>query len=311
MPIQSAVLFLVSILASVLLIGFSFALKTRYQARFLDYYFYFIIVVISYGFVNWIGPAFVIYFSEVSSDKSINSIVLFIAIAVPLALVKLYLFILLLLKLLDLTLNKHFSHLFYTISALLIIIAVFVLNRDLGGESLTNSRSFLTLLGVLVLVASFLSIFYFLSRVGTLKNERLERSAQNFGWVYLIAYFVYASPFYLTHFFDLSWYMHVSPYFYYAMHLVPMIFIGQFARLHQLENPFQSTKPFNLDRIVESYDISKRERTILKLVLQGKTNNEIADQLFISPNTVRNHIYNIYGKTRVKNRIQLKTLCDG
>jgi DNA-binding CsgD family transcriptional regulator len=62
---------------------------------------------------------------------------------------------------------------------------------------------------------------------------------------------------------------------------------------------------------VESYDISKRERTILELVLKGKTNNEIADQLFISPNTVRNHIYNIYGKTQVKNRIQLKTLCDG
>ena len=41
-------------------------------------------------------------------------------------------------------------------------------------------------------------------------------------------------------------------------------------------------KPWNLDRVSEKYDISKRERTILELVLKGKNNKEIAEQLYSS-----------------------------
>ncbi len=311
MPIQSAVLFLIAILASALLLGFSFALKSRYHARYLDFYFYFIIAVVSYGFVNWIGPFLLIYFIEVSSDQSIDAIFLFIACAVPLVFVKLYLFVLLLLKLLDLSLNKLLSQVFCTIAGLSMIIAAYTLSRDFGGESLAISHSFLTLLGVFILVANFMSIFYFLSKIETLENGTLKKYARNFGWAYLVAYFVYASPYYLAYFVDLPWYQDASPYIYYVMHLVPMIFLKQFAQLQQKESRSQATEPMSLDRMTEKYGISKRERTILELVLNGKNNQEIADQLFISPNTVRNHIYNIYGKTQVKNRIQLKTLCDG
>ncbi|NOR20224.1 MAG: hypothetical protein GQ538_09080 [Xanthomonadales bacterium] len=286
-------------------------LKTKYKARYLDFYFYFIIVVVSYGFVNWVGSSFVVSFLDVSPDKSIGAVILFIACAVPLALLKLFLFILLFQKLLALPFNKKLAILFYGVSALLIIIAAYVLSQDLGGERLANSHNFLTLLGVLIIVASFMSIFYFLSRIETLENKKLQRYARNFGWAYLAAYFVYASPYYLAYFADLSWYQDSAPYIYYVMHLFPMIFLKQYAQYHHEESPTQVTKSLNLDRIVRDYDISKRERMIMELVLKGKNNNEIADQLFISPNTVRNHIYNIYGKTQVKNRIQLKTLCDG
>ena len=311
MPIQSAVLFLFSILASALLLGYSFTLKSKYQARYLDFYFYFIIVVVSYGLVNWIGPSFVVNFLEVSSDKSIDAVILYIACAVPLALIKLSLFLLLFLRLLDLPLDRQFAKLFYAISALSIIIAAYVLGQDLGGEDLANSHNFMALFGVLLIVANFMCIFYFLARIEILESRELQNHARNFGWAYLVAYFVYASPYYLAYFVDLAWYQDVSSYLYYAMHLIPMIFLREFAQLHQQLNPLHSTEPMNLNQIVEKYEISKRERTILELVLEGKNNNEIAGLLFISSNTVRNHIYNIYGKTQVKNRIQLKTLCDG
>ena len=53
------------------------------------------------------------------------------------------------------------------------------------------------------------------------------------------------------------------------------------------------------------------EKTILVLAIDGLNNSEIADRLSISPNTVRNHIYNIYKKLGVRNRTQLRRLCDG
>ena len=48
-----------------------------------------------------------------------------------------------------------------------------------------------------------------------------------------------------------------------------------------------------------------RESEILQLVSQGATNREIARQLYISENTVKNHLKNIMTKLHIKNRVQL------
>ena len=60
-----------------------------------------------------------------------------------------------------------------------------------------------------------------------------------------------------------------------------------------------------LNRLVDEYGISHREREILSVLLQGKSHKEIEGELFISYHTVKNHIYNIYQKLDVKNRHQL------
>jgi DNA-binding NarL/FixJ family response regulator len=50
--------------------------------------------------------------------------------------------------------------------------------------------------------------------------------------------------------------------------------------------------------------LSKREKQVLRLVVDGKENDEIARELFISRHTVKNHISSILLKLRVSNRIQ-------
>jgi LuxR family transcriptional regulator of csgAB operon len=50
--------------------------------------------------------------------------------------------------------------------------------------------------------------------------------------------------------------------------------------------------------------LTPREIEILTMVAVGAKNEEIADELFISPNTVRTHIYNIFKKIDVPNRLQ-------
>ena len=52
-------------------------------------------------------------------------------------------------------------------------------------------------------------------------------------------------------------------------------------------------------------NLSRQERNVQDLILQGKTNKEIANELFISISTVKTHITNIYGKLRVSNRKEL------
>jgi LuxR family maltose regulon positive regulatory protein len=47
-----------------------------------------------------------------------------------------------------------------------------------------------------------------------------------------------------------------------------------------------------------------REAEILKLIAAGLTNREIASQLVISPETVKKHASNIYGKLSVTSRTE-------
>jgi len=55
---------------------------------------------------------------------------------------------------------------------------------------------------------------------------------------------------------------------------------------------------------VTQAELSDRELEVLKLIAIGKDNAEIAQALFISPKTVKNHISNILMKLQIENRIQ-------
>lgn len=58
----------------------------------------------------------------------------------------------------------------------------------------------------------------------------------------------------------------------------------------------------------ERYDITCREQEVLTMLLQGKNNKEIEETLFISPNTIRNHISALYRKIGINSRGQLMNL---
>jgi DNA-binding CsgD family transcriptional regulator len=63
-----------------------------------------------------------------------------------------------------------------------------------------------------------------------------------------------------------------------------------------------------LDRWLEARNLSPRERQIACCVLEGKSNKAIEKELFIGRRTVESHLYSIYRKLGVKNRLQLARL---
>lgn len=58
---------------------------------------------------------------------------------------------------------------------------------------------------------------------------------------------------------------------------------------------------FNAE-LASNLNISKRELEVLELISKGYSNQEIAEELFISLNTVKTHISNLYLKLEVSNR---------
>jgi DNA-binding NarL/FixJ family response regulator len=70
--------------------------------------------------------------------------------------------------------------------------------------------------------------------------------------------------------------------------------LAEFTRLSERPAPAAS--------LVEP--LSDREREILRLIASGSSNREIADQLFITEGTVKNHVTNILSKLDVRDRTQ-------
>lgn len=74
------------------------------------------------------------------------------------------------------------------------------------------------------------------------------------------------------------------------------------AMIHEKENSSEENQVVDF---CQYYQMTRRESEILRLVLKGKKNQEIADELFISVGTVKSHIYSIYKKLAVDRRSQL------
>jgi len=55
--------------------------------------------------------------------------------------------------------------------------------------------------------------------------------------------------------------------------------------------------------------LSRRETEIVSLVVQGFRNRDVAEKLFISEQTVKNHVHSIFGKMGVRDRLEL-ALCS-
>jgi len=76
---------------------------------------------------------------------------------------------------------------------------------------------------------------------------------------------------------------------------------------HKYEVPINNEK---INTFFNCYQISERERDLINLIIRGISNQDIADQLYISVNTVKTHIRNIYRKTSVSNRYQLISIIN-
>lgn len=57
--------------------------------------------------------------------------------------------------------------------------------------------------------------------------------------------------------------------------------------------------------LINQYKLTSREAEVAEFILQGLLDKEISDKLFLSKRTVETHIYNLYKKLGISNRIEL------
>ncbi len=91
--------------------------------------------------------------------------------------------------------------------------------------------------------------------------------------------------------------------------LLILLFLGDFKLEFRInkhdthENPVETTR-MDLDKL------SNTELNIMRLVADGKSNQEIANQLFISVHTVKKHISHIFKKLNLSSRSETRKYKD-
>lgn len=76
----------------------------------------------------------------------------------------------------------------------------------------------------------------------------------------------------------------------------------------EIQAAFQASAPAVSSKGLDENPLTKREQEILALVASGKSNQEIANILYITPGTVRVHVHTILQKLEVRDRTQATVL---
>jgi len=92
---------------------------------------------------------------------------------------------------------------------------------------------------------------------------------------------------------------------YFGSNLAPLLYIWLSADRIFEPVKAETTSAERMERLFEQHGVTKRERQIVREICTGKTNREIAETLFISLQTVKDHTHRIYSKLGISSRIQL------
>lgn len=160
--------------------------------------------------------------------------------------------------------------------------------------------------GFLMILLVFLWLVYAIFAAGKCKDPLLKKNIRLFSYLTIgsmavLMLFLFSIIFGGMEF---LWIFALTSFLFFGMN-VPGFFV--------LKTWFKRSKgrvqdyclPENLSRLKDQYHLSPREQEIISLVLNGSTNRDIANQVYISLETVKKHLYNVYKKIGVKNRLQL------
>ncbi len=108
-------------------------------------------------------------------------------------------------------------------------------------------------------------------------------------------------------FFDVSVYVDLV---FVIMFFAVNAFLPVYFTYGTLMSPFtvEPCRDMSFEDFCRKFDVSPRETDIVREICNGLSNKEIADKLFISLQTVKDHTHRIYIKTNVRSRVQLINL---
>ncbi len=282
----------------------SFLLYKKHKLESLKYIHYFILISIIFALFNWIGPE--ITSGLIKPDPEHNDrflVFLLKTLGFPFLIFKLYILFLL---------SQQFSQKPYPSFAkplVLILLTVLLIIHPITSilsvkSSLSGIMLFYKIIeGNLLVLFQYILILMILFPARHYPRENMKYIGWIFGKWYFIGFSIAVAVMNLKLGLTLGYYL--SIFLFFSILVPPILFIHHFLKQSAARNPNLHSDSFKLDQFSHEYKLSAREREILALILENKSNKEIEDLQYISMQTVKNNISRIYRKVDVNNRHHL------
>lgn len=307
------ILLFAPLIAGAISIFFAYRLMKRFRAPFTGSFFYFTVFLYIFGTYSLAGAGILDHIlTRMEIDQQVmHSARLFaIFLGIPFLALAEFMFLRSITEFLGKKPSNALTIPYFTsLTAVFILYGVYAvrINRfNLGDyQSLMQIQRWVFSGFMLVIYLS--SYLYIISSTRKEADQPSGRYLRNFGAWYL-AYVVL-----IITTLTLSDYLPLLRQFFFLIflswHLIPILFMNIYLSKHQnpvseLPDDFES----RLQAFVEEHDISKRECEVVRQICRGLSNQEISETLFISVQTVKDHIHRIFVKTGVKNRVQLTNM---
>jgi len=300
--------FILCLAVSIMGILITIELRKKTGQHYLSSLLFYLVFLSAYGLYGIWGQQFLFYvLTPVESSVLMGKISLFLSfLGVPFLVTAWFM-------LLKLTLDIRFKKIptYWIIAFFLINVSCIILSwiflRVFSADSIItdSSRIFFTSFSfIYFLIAGLILIF---SR--SITNVYKEGSSITIlGWLLIGSGLLISIPslfsgkFYILDLF-------VTLLFFLGM-IVPVVFLKLSPLLSEKVELKSDGMPglTGYEAFCKQYEISPRETEIIMELCQGRPNREIADKLFITLQTVKDHLYRIFIKTDVKSRVQLVNL---
>ena len=301
-----------SLLIGSLSIIFAFRLMRKYRTPWLSTYFYFIVFLYVFSIYGIIGSNIsgILLPGQPLSEETEHAIrLVLIFLGIPFMILSWYMFYRFCLELSGRKVSATFNLVYFVSQSLLFLGYAFFLIRILQfGKDLYDLVMMMLVIAystitVVITLGGFLSILIHSRK----ENNRIVRKNNRLlGYLY-VAFFLIQTGL-LNFSTGIPAVSFLFIFLLFSFHVIPIFFLNIFLGENYVEPEVLSSLGDMLHHFSVKYDISKREREIIEMVWSGRSNQQISDSLFISLQTVKDHVHRIYLKTGVKNRVQLINL---
>jgi DNA-binding CsgD family transcriptional regulator len=309
----SVVFYIIALLIGFLTVYLAHRLNRTYRLGYLTSYLYFLIAFNIMGFLNHIGRYLGVSLLIDSPEETLLLVrYLFAFLAFPFVALSIYLFFSFANDLTGTKQSSLFNRLFCVYWGILFLVLVLLGRNYVSTQDEKALFVFFQAIDIVGIIFFIVTPFYILFRTKRLSDYQQKRVAIRFSVIYLFCFgtaSLLTSRLLLPYFVPYTTLIMVFSFF--AVNLPPLTYLIFSLKKHPVKKRRFSLSNSDLKDFFVIHNISNREQEIIHLLLRGMSNADIETKLFISPHTVKNHIYNIYQKLGVKNRVQISNLVRG
>lgn len=307
------ILLVVPLIAGAIAIFFAFQLMKRYDAPFVSSYFYYLVFIYIFGAYSLAGSGILEHLLTRmdSGMRVIHSARLFaIFLGIPFLALANFMLLKSVMEFLQKKVLSIVTIPYFFSSMLAFLIYGFFVVR-LTRFNLGEYQQLIIIQRWVYIgytIASYLIIFLLVMLSSRrISDHNRKRFIRIFGSWYLLYMTLSSVAFALISLHVV--FPHIFIFVFLSLHLIPILFLSVYLeKYHGKTSLLQDDFESKLMAFSGKYEISKREREVLELLCRGQSNQEISDALFISLQTVKDHVHRIFVKTGVKNRVQLANM---